>query len=254
VISPYASDWRLKRKKYGKDLAEKNTELERFTYTVSHDLKSPLVTVKTFLGYLGQDIAAADAGRIEKDMLYVNGAADKMNKLLGELLEMSRVGRIVNPPSEVTFKELAEEAERIVAGAILEGKVQIRLIDEPVTLYGDRSRLLEIWQNLVENAVKFMGGQSAPRIDIGVEYHDSETVFFVRDNGIGIDPKYHAKLFNIFEKINPKTEGTGMGLAITKRIVELCQGRIWVESKGEGQGACFFFTLPGALKDKKKEG
>ena len=141
MISPYASDWRLKRKKYGKDLAEKNTELERFTYTVSHDLKSPLVTVKTFLGYLGQDIAAADAGRIEKDMLYVNGAADKMNKLLGELLEMSRVGRIVNPPSEVTFKELAEEAERIVAGAILEGKVQIRLIDEPVTLYGDRSRL-----------------------------------------------------------------------------------------------------------------
>ena len=238
--------------KFTAELKEKNTELERFTYTVSHDLKSPLVTIKTFLGYLAQDMAAADAGRIEKDMLFMNGAADKMGKLLGELLEMSRVGRVVNPPAEVAFKELAEEAERIVAGPILEGNVQVRLVDEPVTLHGDRSRLLEIWQNLVENAVKFMGDQPSPQIDIGLEHHDGETVFFVRDNGIGIDPKYHSKLFHIFEKFNPKTEGTGMGLAITKRIVELYQGRIWVEYKGEGQGSCFFFTLPGALSEKDK--
>ena len=240
------------RERFTKDLAEKNAELERFTYTVSHDLKSPLVTVKTFLGYLEQDMAAADAGRIEKDLLYVNGAADKMNILLGELLEMSRIGRVVNPPAEVTFKELAEEAERIVAGPIFEGKVQVRLIDEPVTLYGDRSRLLEIWQNLIENAVKFMGDQPSPRIDIGLEHHGSETVFFVRDNGIGIDPQYQSKLFNLFEKINPRTEGTGMGLAITKRIVELYQGRIWVESKGLEQGTCFRFTMPGALNNKDK--
>ena len=238
--------------KFTAELKEKNTELERFTYTVSHDLKSPLVTIKTFLGYLAQDMAAADAGRIEKDMLFMNGAADKMGKLLGELLEMSRVGRVVNPPAEVAFKELAEEAERIVAGPILEGNVQVRLVDEPVTLHGDRSRLLEIWQNLVENAVKFMGDQPSPQIDIGLEHHDGETVFFVRDNGIGIDPKYHSKLFHIFEKFNPKTEGTGMGLAITKRIVELYQGRIWVESKGQGQGSCFFFTMPGALSEKDK--
>jgi PAS domain S-box-containing protein len=240
------------KEKFTRELAEKNTELERFTYTVSHDLKSPLVTVKTFLGYLKQDMAAADAGRIEKDLLFINGAADKMNILLGELLEMSRVGRIVNLPEEVTPKELAAEAMRIVAGPILEGKVQVRLIDEPVILYGDRSRLVEIWQNLVENAVKFMGDQPSPKIDIGIERHENETVFFVRDNGIGIDPKYHSKLFNLFEKINPRTEGTGMGLAITNRIVELYQGRIWVESKGVGQGSCFFFTLPGALKDKEK--
>jgi PAS domain S-box-containing protein len=240
------------KEKFTKEIAEKNTELERFTYTVSHDLKSPLVTIKTFLGYLKQDITDNDAGRIEKDMLFMNGATDKMNILLGELLEMSRIGRIVNPPAEVTFKELAEEAERIVAGPILEGKVQVRLNDEPVILYGDRSRLVEIWQNLVENAVKFMGDQPSPHIDIGFERHDGETVFFVRDNGIGIDPKYQSKLFNLFEKINPRTEGTGMGLAITKRIVELYQGQIRVESKGEGQGSCFFFTLPGALKEMGK--
>ena len=240
------------KEKFTKELAEKNTELERFTYTVSHDLKSPLVTIKTFLGYLKQDITDTDAGRIEKDMSFMNGAADKMEKLLGELLEMSRVGRIINPPEKVTFGELVKEAMGIVAGSIADGGVKVQVSDELVTLYGDRSRLVEIWQNLVENAVKFIGDQASPSIDIGIERHDRETVFFVRDNGIGINPKYQSKLFNLFEKINPRTEGTGMGLAITKRIVELYRGRIWVESKGEGQGSCFFFTLPGALKEMGK--
>ena len=242
------------RDKFTKELAEKNTELERFTYTVSHDLKSPLVTIKTFLGYLKQDITAANAGRIEKDMLFMNGAADKMEILLGELLEMSRIGRVVNPPVKITFGELVEEALRIVAGPITDRGVKVQVIDAGITLYGDRSRLVEIWQNLVENAVKFMGDQPSPQIDIGLEQHDSETVFFVRDNGMGIEPQYHSKLFNLFEKINPKTEGTGMGLAITKRIVELYQGRIRVESKGLEQGTCFRFTLPGALMDKDKGG
>ena len=253
VSELYAENERRKqvekeREKFTRELAEKNAELERFTYTVSHDLRSPLVTIKTFVGYLGQDIAAADAKRIEKDIFFINGATDKMEKLLGELLEMSRVGRIVNPSVEVTFKELVEEAIGIIAGPITDRGVKVQVSDESINFYGDRLRLAGIWQNLVENAVKFMGDQPDPQVDIGIEHHDHETVFFVRDNGIGIDPKYQSKLFNLFEKIDPKTEGTGMGLAITKRIVELYQGRIWVESKGEGQGTCFFFTLPGALK------
>jgi signal transduction histidine kinase len=111
---------------------------------------------------------------------------------------------------------------------------------------------VEIWQNLVENAVKFIGDQPSPKIDIGIEHQNGEIVFFVRDNGIGIEPKYQTKLFNLFEKLNPKMEGTGMGLAIAKRIVELYQGKIWMESKGLGQGSTFFFTLPGALKDNEK--
>jgi len=240
--------------KYTKELAEKNIELERFTYTVSHDLKSPLVTIKTFLGYLPQDMTAADKQRVEKDLLFMNNAADKMGLLLQELLEMSRIGRIINPPVKITFAELIKEAISIVAGSIADRGVKVQVGGESVTLYGDRSRLTEIWQNLLENAVKFIGDRSSPQIDIGVERHDSETVFFVRDNGIGIDPQYQSKIFNLFEKIEAKTEGTGMGLAIVKRIVELYQGRIWVESKGLGQGTSFFFTLPGALSDKDKGG
>ena len=240
------------REKFTRELTEKNTELERFTYTVSHDLKSPLVTIKTFLGYLHQDVTDADKQRIEKDLLFMNNAADKMGLLLQELLEMSRIGRIINPPVKIPSAELVQEAVGMIAGRITERGVQVQISGESVILYGDRSRLIEIWQNLLENAVKFMGDQASPQIEIGVEHKGPETVFFVRDNGSGIEPQYQSKIFNLFEKINAKTDGTGMGLAIVKRIVELYQGKIWVESRGLGQGSSFIFTLPAALSDKNK--
>ena len=227
------------KEKYSRELAEKNTELERFTYTVSHDLKSPLVTIKTFLGYLSQDMAAGDKQRIDKDVVFMNTAADKMGLLLQELLEMSRVGRIVNPSVESSSAEIIQEAIGMLAGSIADRGVIVQVSGESVSLFGDRSRLIEIWQNLLENAVKFMGDRISPQIEIGVERQGSETVFSVRDNGVGIAPQYQSKIFNLFEKINAKTEGTGMGLAIVKRIVELYQGKIWVESKGDGQGTSF---------------
>jgi signal transduction histidine kinase len=106
---------------------------------------------------------------------------------------------------------------------------------------------VEIWQNLLENAIKFMGEQPAPAVRIGFQQQGGDTVFFVCDNGIGIDPRYHQKIFSIFEKLDVGTEGTGIGLALAKRIVELYQGKIWVESAGAGLGSCFRFTLPGAF-------
>jgi PAS domain S-box-containing protein len=235
------------RKRQENELSEKNSELERFTYTVSHDLKSPLVTVKTFLGYLEQDLARPDMERVKQDVAYMHTATEKMGQLLDELLNLARVGRKENPAVRVTFRELAQEAVRLVAGRISTGAVKVQVADAVVTLEGDRPRLMEIWQNLVENACKFMGNQPQPQVEIGVEKRGSETVFFVRDNGAGIDPRYQAKVFGLFEQLNPKGEGTGMGLALVKRIVELYEGRIWVESAGPGQGANFLFTLPGAV-------
>ncbi len=235
------------RKRQEKELSEKNTELERFTYTVSHDLKSPLVTVKTFLGYLAQDLAGPDKERVKQDMAYMHTAADKMGQLLDELLNLARVGRKMNPAERVTFKEIAQEVVRLVAGRISTGGAEVQVADATVVLEGDRPRLMEIWQNLVENACKFMGNQPKPRVEIGVEQRGSDTVFFVRDNGMGIDPRYQAKVFGLFEKLDPKREGTGMGLALVKRIVEIYKGRIWVESPGLGQGSNFLFTLPGAV-------
>jgi len=235
------------RKRQEKELHEKNSELERFTYTVSHDLKSPLVTVKTFLGYLEQDLARPDPERVKQDVTYMRTAADKMGQLLDELLSLARVGRKSDPPARVTFRELAAETLRLIAGRIAASGVVVQVADADVTLEGDRPRLLEIWQNLVENACKFMGSQPRPRVEIGVEKRGPETVFFVRDNGAGIEPRYQAKVFGLFEKLDPKSEGTGMGLALVKRIVELYEGRIWVESAGPGQGANFLFTLPAAV-------
>lgn len=233
-----------------RDLQEKNAELERFTYSVSHDLKSPLVTVITFLGYLEQDIASADNERVEKDVHYIRTAAKKMGLLLDELLEMSRIGRVISPPVQVTFRELVEEALLAVAGSISERGVDVQVTGD-LTLYGDRPRLVEVWQNLIENAVKFMGDQGSPRIEIGMEKLKGEQVFFVRDNGMGIDPRYAEKVFGLFEKLDAKSRGTGLGLALVKRIVEFHQGRIWVESEGLGHGACFRFTLPATLQPGK---
>lgn len=233
-------------------LQEKNAELERFTYTVSHDLKSPLVTIKTFIGYLEQDLGNADTGRIEQDLDFMRTAADRMEQMLNELLELSRVGRVVNVTQACSFRELAAEARNMVAGRISERGVEVLVGGADVALYGDKLRLVEIWQNLLENACKFMGSQTHPRIEIGAEGCGRETVFFVRDNGVGIEPQYQEKVFGLFEKLDRNVVGTGLGLALVKRIVELNGGKIRVESHGSGQGACFRFTLPWAVNDSDK--
>ena len=235
-----------------RELEERTGELERFTYTISHDLRSPLVTIKTFLGYLDQDMTQNDGERIEKDKFFLHTAAAKMEKLLDELLEMSRIGRIVNPPVKATFREVVEEALNAVAGAIATRGVEVHVSDRDCDLFGDRPRLVEIWQNLAENAAKFMGDQPSPLIEIGLEYKGPDTVFFVCDNGQGIEARYQEKVFGLFEKLDPKTEGTGIGLALIKRIVEYYRGSIWLESPGPGQGTCFKFTLPGAIKSSNQ--
>jgi PAS domain S-box-containing protein len=243
-----------RRKQAEIEIEKKNSELERFTYTVSHDLKSPLVTIKTFLGYLVEDIKLPDNPRIQQDLGFINGAADKMSQLLAELLELSRVGRLNNPPQEVPFRELVEEALQLDAGRISARGVTVAIIDAPVRLWGDRQRLVEIWQNLVENSCKFMGSQENPCIEIGVEGYGQETVFYIRDNGIGINPCFHAKVFGLFEKLEASGEGTGLGLTLVKRIVELYEGTIRIESAGNGQGTTFFFTLPKAIKEATSTG
>lgn len=236
------------RKRKEREIEKKNSELERFTYTVSHDLKSPLVTIKTFLGYLEEDIKLPENPRVQQDLGFMHNAADKMSQLLVELLELSRIGRLNNPPQEVAFRDLAREAVQLDAGRISAREVTVEIGDSPLLLIGDRPRLIEIWQNLVENACKFMGSQENPRIEIGVEDCGQEPLFFVRDNGIGINPRFHSKVFGLFEKLEAESEGTGLGLALVKRIVELYDGSIRVESAGEGKGTTFFFTLPAAIK------
>ena len=231
------------------ELLVRNSELERFNYTISHELKSPLVTVKSFLGFLEQDLGAVNSERINKDMDYMHVATDKMARVLDGLLEIMRVGRVVKDPVTVQFSELVQEVLALVAEPVLERRVTVQVDDTATTLFGDRARLADIWQNLVENAIKFRGEQLAPRIEIGSVVEDGCPVFYVRDNGMGIDPRYHDKIFNLFDKLDPNIEGTGVGLALVKRIVEFYRGSVWVESEGVGHGSCFRFTLPQAVTD-----
>jgi PAS domain S-box-containing protein len=230
------------------DLAARNAELERFTYTVSHDLKSPLVTIRGFLGYMERDAVSGNLDRFKTDMRRIIEATDKMQRLLGELLELSRIGRMMNPPQAVSFETVVREALELAHGHIQQRGVQVIVAPHLPTVYGDRARLVEVMQNLVDNACKFMGDQTEPRIEIGQRGSDApadgKPILFVRDNGIGIEPQHHERIFGLFNKLDAHSEGTGVGLALVKRIVEVHGGRIWVESGGAATGAMFCFTLP----------
>jgi signal transduction histidine kinase len=234
------------RKKLISELENKNAELERFTYTVSHDLKSPLFTIRGFLGYLEQDALSGNHARLKSDIQRIIDATDKMQQLLNELLELSRVGRLKNESTSFPFEELAREAVDLVQGSIMARGITVSVEADLPLVYGDRPRLTEVLQNLLDNAAKFMGDQEEPLIEIGCAQEDPEaemTIFYVRDNGAGIPHEHYDRVFGLFNKLDPKTDGTGIGLALVKRILEVHGGRIWVESEVE-KGSTFFFTLP----------
>jgi len=236
----------LEREHLLTEMEAKNAELERFTYTVSHDLKSPLITIRGFLDLIEKDVQDGNFKQLNSDIDRIRNASEKMQRLLNELLELSRIGRIMNPPQEVPFGDIIREAVELVHGQIEARGVEVRIAPDLPPVYGDRARLVEVAQNLIDNAVKFMGNQSQPQVEIGMreEYENGNPVFLVRDNGIGIEAQYLQKVFGLFNKLDPRTDGTGVGLALVKRIVEVHGGRIWVESHGAGEGTTFYFTLP----------
>lgn len=225
------------------ELKAKNEELQSFTYTVSHDLKAPLVTISGFMGYLEQDARKGDVEKLNKDILRINEAVTKMQRLLTELLELSRIGRMMNPPENVPFGEIVREALKLVEGRLQAKQIQVNVEAALPSVNGDRARLVQVVQNLVDNAAKFMNDQENPRIEIGVDQINGSTVFFVRDNGAGIESEYFERIFGLFNKLDTDKEGTGIGLALVKRIIEVHGGKVWVESKGAGEGSTFYFTL-----------
>ncbi|MEI9949250.1 MAG: PAS domain S-box protein [Pseudomonadota bacterium] len=239
------------RRSREEELRQKNEELSRFTYTVSHDLKSPLVTIQSFLGFLVEDAQRGDADRVARDVSFIKTAADRMAALLTDLLQLSRVGRQQSSLERVPLAELVNEALSMVAGRIAIEQPTLVITSDPISLYGDRLRLVEVFQNLIDNAVKFSKHPvTAPRIELIAEQVDEEIVLRVRDNGIGIDSRHQHKLFGLFEKLHPEMEGTGIGLALVKRIIDVHGGRIWVDSAGSGQGTTVSFTLPGTKREE----
>ncbi len=229
-----------------KALTEAHDELEQFAYTISHDLKSPLVTVNSFVGLLGKDLEAGDDESVAKDMRYIESAVSKMGRSIDDLLELSRVGRAVNKPQNFSLNQLSDEVVGILHGSITDSGVEIEIAPDMPAVLADKHQIGEVMQNLLENAIKFCSEVDRPNISVGAEILDNRVQCRIKDNGIGIDPRYHDKVFGLFDRLDPNIDGSGVGLALVKRIIEVHDGKVWIESEGTGQGTQVIFTLPAA--------
>ncbi len=227
------------------ELQQKNAELERYAYTVSHDLKSPIITIKGFTGSLEKDLAKGNYERMAGDLKRVSNAADKMNDLLRDLLELSTIGRVIKAPEPVDMNLLVTDVLAQLAGSLKSHNLTVAVQPDLPTVECDRHRIAEVVQNLLENAINYIGDQAEPKILFGMRVEDGVNIFFVQDNGIGIDEKFHRVIFGLFNKLDANSGGTGIGLALVKRIIEVHGGRVWVESEGAGMGSRFCFTVGG---------
>ncbi|MFH2119566.1 MAG: ATP-binding protein, partial [Pseudomonadota bacterium] len=228
------------------EIAAKNQELESFVYTISHDLRAPLVSMDGFYSLLKRESQdqLGEQGRHYLERIRANVA--HMNTLVTELLELSRIGRVVGPEEEIDVGALLREIEEVLA-LKLEGVEFI--VQQPLpAVRGDRGRIRQVFANLIENAVKFRSLERGLRIEVGCEEERGFYRFHVRDNGIGILPQYQEQIFEPFRQLDRGIEGVGMGLALVKRIVAYHRGRFWVESE-LGKGSTFYFTIPDRTND-----
>jgi len=224
------------------ELVQKNAELNDFTFIASHDLQEPLRKMIAFSDLLRRDLKAGQAERVEEDLGFISGAAQRMRVLVQDLLALSRTGRDGVKREPVSLRDCAERARGILSERVDSTGARIEFDELPV-VQGDRTLLEQLYQNLISNAIKFRGTQP-PRIRLTAESADGKQVFGVQDNGIGIKPEYAKQIFVPFKRLHGQAEyeGTGIGLAICAKIVQHHGGTIWVESE-PGRGSHFKFTL-----------
>ncbi len=233
------------KKRAEEQLRKINEELKNFVHVVSHDLKNPIVAIQGFslrlLDKYRDNLGEKGRGYLE----LIDASARRMEVLVSDLLALSSIGRVVSTLKDVPSLEILRDVTSSLEDRLQKKGIELVLADNLPTIYCDGERIYQVFENLLVNATKFMGATKDPKIEIGYEDRGDFHQFYVRDNGIGIEPQYHRKIFEMFHRLREIEDeaGTGLGLAIVERIVKNHGGKVWVESE-KGQGATFYFTLP----------
>jgi light-regulated signal transduction histidine kinase (bacteriophytochrome) len=224
-------------------LGRSNADLEQFAYVASHDLKEPLRAISGSIQILQERYSEALDSRADEVIKHTVDGANRMQTLIDDLLAYSRLTTLEAVLSPTNLKETLDEALVNLEHAIKESRASVTHDPLP-TVNADRTQLLQVFQNLISNAIKYRS-QRSPKIHVGTEEKGAEWLISVRDNGIGIAPQYADRIFRIFQRLHTRREysRTGIGLAICKKIIERHSGRIWVESELD-EGSTFYFTLP----------
>ncbi|MBY0455514.1 MAG: response regulator [Burkholderiaceae bacterium] len=232
--------------KQSEALACSNAELEQFAYVASHDLRQPLRMINSYVQMLERRLADKLDDDTRQMMRFAIDGAKRMDQMLISLLEYSRVGRKGLPFIPMNSRDGVDEALRFLTPAISETHATVHISGDWPEIIASRDEFTRLWQNLIGNAVKYRDPNRPPELEITVAPENAGWRFCIADNGIGIDPGQFDRLFRVFQRLQTrdKYEGTGVGLAVARKIVERHGGRIWVESEGADQGCRFYFTLP----------
>jgi light-regulated signal transduction histidine kinase (bacteriophytochrome) len=243
------ADRTVQLERRNRELVALNADLDEFTHMASHDLQEPLRILTAFSDLLRKDLGQSLPEGAAKDLGFITDAAKRMQTLIHDLLALSRAGRVAKKREKVSLSECVDRALGTLAMRVKETRVQVMRQELP-DVWGDSTLLTELYQNLIGNALKFSGDQ-CPIIQLTFEERDGDQVFGVKDNGIGIDPKYAQEIFKPFRRLHGRGEyeGSGIGLAICRKIVERHGGKIWVDSE-PGKGAHFRFTISHRMRER----
>jgi len=231
--------------RFAVQVSRTNTDLEEFTYAVSHDLKAPLRGISGFASMVLEDNSESLNDSARESLTVVKQSAEQMRGLIDDLLSLSRIARAENGHSDISMLEEVREVEAEMAYLLKEKGIVLKVAEDLPVIHSGPVRVKQILRNLISNAVKY-DDNAKPVIEVGWQQDNAASyTFFVRDNGKGIDARFHDRIFGIFQRLDPRleTEGTGIGLTICKKAVESLDGRIWVESE-PGEGSTFYFSLP----------
>jgi len=233
------------------EIQNKNAELMQFTYTASHDLRTPLINIRGFLNELRTDLELGNMQDVERDLQFIDHSALRMGDLLKDLLKLIRTGKSDEPSEALDLDQLAHEVVALFAIAIETTHCEIKFVNKLPTAFVERNRIFQVFQNLIDNAIKYRQPTIPLLIEIGGEAKNATVLCWVKDNGIGIPKEFHQKIFGLFEKLDSKHEGTGIGLALVHQHIEKLGGKVWVESEGANLGTTIWLSIPRMKVEKQ---